>query len=311
MVAMNESAISPEETGRLMRLATYASTATAVILIIAKFAAWLISDSVSLLATLIDSCLDALASMINLLAVRHALQPADKHHRFGHGKAEALAGLGQATFIAGSAMFLIIEAIGRFVHPQPLDTIGSGIAVMVFSIAATALLMTFQMHVIRKTNSTAIKADALHYKTDLLVNASVIAALLLAAYGWAGFDAVFALAIAFYIVHSAWEIVREALDHLMDRELPHEERERIKEIVYGHSETRGMHDLRTRQSGTTAFIQLHLELDDNLTLMKAHRIADEVEALIEEAFPGAEVIIHQDPASLLEPVPEFADPEKG
>lgn len=310
MAAMNQSAITRQQAERLMRLATYASTATAVTLIVAKFTAWLISDSVSLLATLIDSCLDALASLVNLLAVRHALQPADKHHRFGHGKAEALAGLGQATFIAGSAMFLIIEAIGRFLRPVPVETVTAGITVMLFSIAATMLLMSFQTHVIRKTGSTAIKADALHYKTDLLVNASVIVALLLAVYGWPGFDSVFALGIAFYIVYSAWEIVREALDHLMDRELPQEDREHIKEIVYRHPETRGMHDLRTRQSGTTVFIQLHLELDDQLSLMKAHRIADEVEAEIQQAFPDAEVIIHEDPASLMEPMPEFIDTDK-
>jgi len=302
---MTDRAITQAEAGRLMRLATYASTATALILIVAKLVAWLMSDSVSLLATLIDSCLDALASLLNLFAVRHALMPPDRQHRFGHGKAEALAGLGQATFIAGSAAFLFLEAVGRFLRPVEIQAVGTGVAVMIFSIAATLLLMTFQRHVIRKTGSTAIKADALHYKTDLLVNGSVIVALLLAVYGWAGFDAVFGLAIAFYIIYSAWEIVREALDHLMDKELAAEDRDRIKQIARRHPEVRGMHDLRTRQSGTTVFIQLHLELDDKLTLLQAHRIADEVEAELMQAYPGAEVIIHEDPVSLKEPQPEF------
>ena len=304
---MNETTLTQEQKARLMRQATYASTATASVLIVAKLIAWLMSDSVSLLATLIDSSLDVLASILNLLAVRHALTPADKQHRFGHGKAEALAGLGQATFIAGSAAFLFLEAISRFLHPVEIHAVGVGVIVMVLSIAATIGLMIFQNHVIRMTDSTAIKADALHYKTDLLVNGSVIAALLLATYGWAGFDAVFGLAIAFYIIYSAWEIVREALGHLMDKELSPEDREMIKEIALRHRETRGMHDLRTRKSGTTVFIQLHLELDPKLTLLQAHSISDEVEAALMKAYPDAEVIIHEDPAGLKEPMPVFAD----
>lgn len=298
------------EAVRLMRLATYASTGVACTLIAAKLVAWLMTDSVSLFATLIDSCLDALASVINLLAVRHALEPADKAHRFGHGKAESLAGLGQSTFICGSALFLVLEGISRIWHPQPVASANVGIAVMVFSIIATLGLVVFQKKVIRKSGSTAIKADHLHYKTDLMINVSVIAALLLAVHGWNGFDPLFALAIAAYIFYSAWEIMREALDHLMDRELPVEDRHRVKDIVQRHPETRGMHDLRTRKSGAKQFIQLHLEMDDNLTLLQAHRISDEVEDEIMAAFPDAEVIIHEDPASISEPQPVFVEPKK-
>ena len=180
-------------------------------------------------------------------------------------------------------------------------------AVMIFSIAATLLLLAFQRHVVRRTGSTAIGADALHYRTDLLVNGSVILALLLSTIGWPGFDAVFAIGIAFYILFSVWEIIRKALDHLMDRELPAAERERIMQIATAHAEVRGMHDLRSRRSGTRTFVQLHLELDDYLSLLEAHRISDEVEAAILEVYPGAEVIIHIDPLSVVpeEPVPEF------
>jgi ferrous-iron efflux pump FieF len=290
-----------------MRLATYASISVAAILIIAKTIAWSMSGSVSLLATLIDSTLDALASLLNLFAVRHALSPADKEHRFGHGKAEALAGLGQATFIAGSAGFLLLEAGRRMAHPIPLESYGTGVAVMLFSIAATLLLLTFQHHVIRKTDSTAIKADALHYRTDLMVNASVIVALWLSVQGWAGFDALFAIGIAIYILYSAWEIVRQAFDHLMDRELPDVERDNIKRIAKAHKDVHGMHDLRSRRSGTATFIQLHLELDDDLTLLQAHKISDEVEWSLQAAYPGAEIIIHIDPISVVadEPVPGF------
>lgn len=293
-----------------MRLATYASVSVALSLILAKLIAWFWTDSISLLATLIDSTLDAAAAIINMLAVRHALTPADKGHRFGHGKAEALAGLGQAMFIAGSAGFLMLEAFGRFFHPQAPQAIEVGIGVMILSIVATLGLLAVQKHVIIKTNSTAIKADSLHYKTDLYVNASVILALVLAAYGWAGFDALFAIGIGIFILYSAWEIVQHAIHDLMDHELSDEERKQIKDIVLTHPKARGMHDLRTRKSGVTYFIQLHLELDDDLLLKDAHKIADEVEALLFAAFPNAEIIIHEDPASLVEPAADFDDDAK-
>ncbi len=296
---------TPEQKANLLRWATYASTLVALTLIVVKTVAWGLTGSVSLMATLIDSCLDAAASIINLLAVRHALMPADKEHRFGHGKAEALAGLGQATFISGSALFLILEAISHFWNPKPVEAVATGVSVMVFSILATIALLMFQKHVISKTGSTAIKADSLHYKTDLLVNGSVIIALLLAYYGWAGFDPLFALLIAAYILYSAWDIASESLNLLMDRELPTEERNQIKAIVNAHPETRGLHDLRTRRSGTTTFIQFHLELDANLSLRQAHAIADDVEAQIMAEYPDSEVIIHEDPAGLKEGHPEF------
>ena len=287
----------PAETAKLLRLATYASISVALILIVAKLIAWGLSDSVSLLATLIDSVLDALASLINLIAVRHALTPADKEHRFGHGKAEALAGLSQSMFIAGSAGFLLLEAGRRLISPIAVESVGVSMLVMVFSIIATLLLLSFQAHVIRKTNSTAIRADALHYRTDLLVNASVILALWLSVKGWAGFDALFACAIAIYILYSAWEIITVSYDHLMDRELPDEQREEIERLVLQHKSARGLHDLRSRHSGTVTFIQLHIELDDDLSLLEAHKISDEVELCLLEAFPGSEIIIHIDPQS--------------
>lgn len=282
---------------RLMRWATYASVAVAALLIVLKVGAWLMTDSVSILATLIDSTLDLLASGINLVAIRHALQPADHEHRFGHGKAEALAGMGQSLFIAGSAGILLLQAVGRLLHP-PQTTLGGlevGVGVMIISIIATLLLVAFQQYVIKRTQSTAIKADALHYKTDILVNISVIAALLLSSYGWMGFDAVFAVAIALFILYSAWLIVRESVDLLMDHELPDADRERIKQIVQQHPHAEGLHDLRTRRSGTTIFIQLHLELAAHLQLRDAHKIAEDVEADIVGLFNDAEVLIHQDP----------------
>jgi ferrous-iron efflux pump FieF len=288
----------PQQTdnAKLMRWATYASVTTAVILIFAKIIAWFMTDSVSILATLLDSSLDVLASVINLIAVRHALEPADNEHRFGHGKAEALSGIGQALFIAGSAGFLLLQAIGRIINPQNMVTgLEVGVGVMVFSIAATLLLLSFQKYVVRKTGSTAIKADALHYKTDLLVNGSVIVALFLTVYGWGYFDAIFGVGIAIFILYSAWQIVKESIDLLMDHEIADEEREKIANIVLGHEKALGYHDLRTRRSGTRVFVQLHLELDATQTLASAHAIADNIEKDIAALFDDAEVIIHEDP----------------
>ncbi|MDX8387468.1 MAG: cation diffusion facilitator family transporter [Ghiorsea sp.] len=298
--------LSKDRQAQLMRWATYASASVAFVLIIAKMIAWMWSDSITLLATLIDSCLDAAASLITLYAVHHALQPADKEHRFGHGKAEALAGLGQAMFIAGSAMFLMLESLNRLLHPKALEVIDVGIIVMMLSIVLTSGLILFQNYVVKQTGSTAIKADSLHYKTDLLVNFAVIIALLLAGY-WTGIDPIFAMLIAVYILHSAWEIVMESVHELMDKELSVEERAQIKELVLSHASAKGIHDLRTRKAGTTSFIQFHLELDGKLNLFQAHEIADEVEALVKNEWTDSEVIIHEDPHGLEEPKPQFAN----
>jgi len=286
--------------GQLMRYATYASATVAVMLILLKAVAWIYTDSVSLLATLIDSCLDALASLLNLLAVRHALSPADREHRFGHGKAEALSGLGQSMFISGSALFLVLESLRRLWSPQPLEMAMVGVMVMGISIVLTLILVSYQSMVVKQTGSTAIRADSLHYRTDLLINIGVLLSLLLSQYLWSGIDAMVALAIVGFLLYSVKEIIRNALDDLMDHELSEEARCSIKKMVNDHPQVQGMHDLRTRRSGLTTFIQLHLELEDHLTLFEAHAISDEVEANLRQLFPQAEILIHEDPASLLE-----------
>jgi len=295
-----------EENGRLMRLATYASVAVALTLIVVKLVAWFMTDSISLLSTLIDSLLDAAASLVNLFAVRHALAPADREHRFGHGKAEPLAALGQSTFIAGSAIFLVIEAGNRLVTPQPIAKGEVGIFVMIFAIVVTFALTRYQKYVVHKTGSVAIQADSLHYVGDLLVNAAVIVALVLVAqFGWNIVDPIFAIAIAGYILKTAWEIARGAYDMLMDRELPEEERARIKDIALAHPDVIALHDLRTRTSGPQTFIQVHVEMDGAMSLYRSHAVADEVEASLLEAYPEAEVIIHQDPHGIKEDRPRF------
>ncbi|HIJ89794.1 MAG: cation diffusion facilitator family transporter [Desulfobulbaceae bacterium] len=285
----------PRATDTLLKQATYASTATAVVLIGVKLTAWFMTGSLSVMASLVDSLMDGAASLINLLAVRYSLKSADEDHQFGHGKAESLAGLGQACFIAGSAIFLLMHAAERLKHPQPLQAINLGLWVMVFAIGATLVLLAFQGYVIKRTNSSAIRADALHYKTDLLTNTATIVALFFAGSGYPLLDPLGALAIACYILYSAWQIGHEALQILMDRELPEEIRQHICDIVLAHGIVLGVHDLRTRQSGQTMHIQLHLDLDQELPLSEAHRIAKEVEYAIMAAFPLADLIIHQDP----------------
>lgn len=285
-----------DEAARLLKLATGASVATACLLIVVKLVAFVLTDSVSILSTLIDSMLDAAASLVTLIAVRHALVPADREHRFGHGKAEPLAAMGQAAFIAGSAVFLVIEAGQRFFSPRPIANNEIGIAVMVFSILATLALVALQRHVIRRTGSLAISADQLHYTGDVLVNGAVIIALILTAeFNWHFIDPIFGICIAAYILYNAWQIASGALDMLMDKELPEEERSRIGAVILGHEGVLGMHDLRTRASGPQIFIQCHIELAAGLSLLQAHDIADNVEDELRQTFPGAEVIVHQDP----------------
>ena len=303
---MTAHQLTREEQTRLKKLATYGAVAVAVTLICAKLVAWWLTDSVAVLSSLADSMLDAVASVVTLMAVRFAVEPADEQHRFGHGKAEALAGLGQAAFIAGSGCLLLIESVRRLIEPRPVRDELVGIGVMIFAIVLTLALVIGQRYVIRRTGSVAVSGDALHYEGDILINAAVIVSLGAHwMWGWQILDPIFAVAIVAYLVWNAWRIAGQSMNMLMDRELPEAERKRIKDLVMEHPEARDFHDLRSRQSGGDTFIQFHLELDPDMTLYDAHEIADEIELRIMAEFPNAEVIIHQDPAGLEEdhPIP--------
>jgi len=293
--------VSPEERGALMRRATYASVAVAGILIVAKTGAWAITDSVSVLSSLLDSLLDAAASIVNLIAVRHALAPADAEHRFGHGKAEALAGLAQAAFIGGSALLLLSEAVHRLWTPVPVESGEIGIAVMALSLILTIGLVRYQLRIVKLTGSLAVGADRLHYTTDILLNGAVIASLLASVFLRIDMvDPIAGLAIGVYILWSSAKIARAALDHLMDRELPEETREKIIAIARANPLILDVHDLRTRAVGPNISVQMHLEIDGNLTLNQAHGAADAVEEAVMAAFPGSDVIVHMDPAGIVE-----------
>ena len=294
------------EAARLRTRATWLSVTVAVVLIAVKTAAWLGTDSVALLSSLLDSLLDAVAAVVNLLAVRQALAPADREHRFGHGKAEPLAALGQAAFLGGSAVWLMVEAVQRLIHPVPVANTAAGVAVMLFAIVVTAALVAYQRAVVRRTASLAVGADELHYRSDLVVNASVIAAIVLSsAFGVPILDPLFGAAIGLWIVYGAARLAMLSMTHLMDRELPDAERAKIRAIAQGHPDVKAVHDLRTRAAGPTAFIQLHLEMDGGMSLLRAHRISDEVEAELRAAYPHAEIMIHEDPAGIEEPRQTF------
>ena len=282
--------------GKLMTRATLASVATSSILVLIKLIAYIFTGSVALLTSLIDSIIDVFASLINMIAVKQSLVPADNEHRFGHGKVESLAGLAQAAFICGSVLFIAFEAVNKLVHPAKVEHGMAGIIVMIISIVVTTFLVLYQKRVIRKTGSVAISADSLHYSSDILFNASVIVAIILSYYfGMIYADPLIALGIAVFIIFNAWQIAKSCLDQLMDRELPDEDREKIRQIALADSSVTGVHGFRSRQSGRDIFIQLHLEMDHQITLESAHRIATEVEKRICDAYPNADVIIHQDP----------------
>ncbi|WP_122581972.1 cation diffusion facilitator family transporter [Pseudomonas viridiflava] len=287
------------EHSRLLRLATRASLGVAITLILAKSVAWWISGSVSLLAGLTDSLLDGAASFLNLLAVHYALRPADDDHRYGHGKAEALSGMAQALFIGVSGVLIAFQAVQRIQSPEPLGAPLLGMIVMVVSIALTLALLTLQSRVIKATGSAAIRADSLHYRSDLLLNASILLALTLAYFGWQQLDAYFGLGIALYILWSAFQIARETVSVLMDEELPSDVSTHMLELACGVPGVLGAHDLRTRISGNHWFVQLHLELPGALTLSVAHALCDQVADAIHAQYPKAEVLVHADPQEVV------------
>lgn len=281
-----------------------AAVAVAALLVVMKTIAYIVTDSIAMMASLADSALDVFASFVNLLAIRHALTPADREHRFGHGKAEPLAGLGQGAFITGSAAFLVIESVSRLIAPHPIGFPLIGLGVMVVSILTTIVLVIAQRMVVRKTGSLAVGADRMHYLGDIVTNLGVILGIVASSqFGLLVADPIIGMVVAVILAVSAVHVFRQSYDQLMDRELPDADRDRIKEIVRTHAEVKNLHDLRTRMAGVNTFIQLHIELDPDIKLIRAHEISDAVEADIMASFPRAEVIIHQDPAGVEMPVP--------
>lgn len=287
--------LSQKEYTRLVKLASSVSVIMAISIIGFKLAAWLATDSLSLLSSLADSVFDVLCSLLNFFIIRVAIKPADEDHRFGHGKAEDIATLIQSAFIAGSGLFIIIEALNRILNKTQIENPMIGIWVMVLSTLLTLILLSVQNYVIKKTGSNAIRADSMHYRTDLFVNLLVLISFyVIKTFSITWFDTVLAIFISLYIFYSAFTIAKTAIDNLMDKEFSDIDRKKIIDAVFLNKEVRGMHDLRTRRSGSKVFIQFHLEMEANISLLEAHNICKKTENLVKNIFQNAEILIHQD-----------------
>ena len=290
---------------KLMRLSTYFTVFGVFLIIIAKLYGWFATESVTMLASLTDSLLDICVSIMNLITVHYSLKPADHEHRFGHGKAEDLAVFIQSSFFGVSGLYLIFASLERLLEPakQLVGHSSIGIATMVFSIFITLVILSFQHYVMKRVNSNVIKADSLHYLTDLLTNIVAIIGIFLVTY-WniPMFDSIAALAIALYIIVVALKMFKKAFNNLMDHELDEKDRELIIKIIKSHKQVLGFHDFKTRYAGNKPFIQFHLEMDENMPFKQTHKIAIEIEQMILEKIPNAEIIIHQDPEGVEEKV---------
>lgn len=283
----------------LDRFAAAASLTTAVVLTAAKLVAALVSDSLAMLASMIDSLADIAGSAITFIAVRISQQPPDRAHRYGHGKAESLSALTQASLVMGSAVFVLIGAGERFADPRTIEPGIFPLAVLIGAILATLMLVTLQRWVVRQTGSTAIAADRLHYTADFATNLLVLLTLVATEeFGIFWLDPAAATLVALYLAWHAFEIGKAAIDTLMDRELPKTDRARIEALVCVHPAVHDCHDLRTRRSANTTFIELHVELDPAMTIGEAHDVTDQLEATLAQHFGDTEVIIHQEPAGL-------------
>jgi ferrous-iron efflux pump FieF len=284
------------ERTKLANRAAFASVALAVLLLLAKGWAAVVTDSTAMLGSLADTGLDLIASLATLAGVWIAAQPADSDHRFGHGKAEALVALGQVVLIGLSALGIAWRAINKLINGGETAEMGFGIGVSLFAIAGTLLLVAYQRRVIARTESVAIQTDSVHYQSDLLLNGSVIVALALDQFaGLTGADALFGLLIALWLLWGAWSASRFAVNQLMDREWPEEERARFLAAAAEYPELAGLHDLRTRTSGTHNFAQFHVWVPAHWTVREAHDRMDKVEEDLQRRFPGTEILIHLDP----------------
>lgn len=290
--------------GDLNRKAALASILVATLLAGMKVWAVVSTGSSAMLGSLADTALDLVASLATLLGVWVAAMPDDHNHRFGHGKAEALAAMFQVVLISISAIGLAFRSVDQFVAGERVAEAQSGVIVSAIAMAATVMLLLYQRHVIRQTGSLAISTDNVHYKSDLFLNLAVIAALLLdKSFGIAGADAAFAFGIALWLAWGAWGASQDAIEQLMDHEWPLEKRERFLAVVAQHPELKGLHDLRTRTSGNRDFVQFHVWVDGRMTVTEAHRVMDEIEDKLMAEFPGVEVLIHPDPEGLVDEQP--------
>ena len=281
---------------RLMRFAAYASVSMASALIILKTIAWWMSDSLAMLSSLTDSFFDVLTSVMNLIALRYALKPADDDHRFGHNRIEDIVGLAQCACIVASMLIIMLQSFERLSNPEPMTHSALGIGVSMIAMVATGALVIFQGYVAKRTKSLIIAADRLHYVGDVLFNLGVIIALVLTSVsGWLWADPAMAILMALAIIYSSKDLGLRAYNNLMDTEMPDDEKAKIYDVLSSMPEVLGHHHLKTRYAGNKPFIQMHIDLSASLSFMAAHEIVDRLERALELVFPNAEVIIHPDP----------------
>ena len=285
----------------LNKSAAAASISAALVLLALKgWAAWS-TGSTAMLGSLADTTLDLVASLATLLGVWIAAQPADDKHRFGHGKAEAIAAMFQIVLISISALGIAARAIEQLMGGGEVAAAGEGIAVSMIAILVTFALIGWQRYVIRRTKSLAIKTDNVHYQSDLLLNLAVIVALALEVFaGLRGADALFGLGIAGWLAWGAWQASQEAIDQLMDHEWPEEKKARFLDLLARNPDITGVHDLRTRTSGNKDFVQFHIWVDGKMTVREVHKVMDEIEDRIHAEFPEVEILIHPDPEGLVD-----------
>lgn len=276
--------------------AALASVTLALVLLVAKAWAAYRTGSTAMLGSLADTALDVIASLTTLLGVRIAAMPADLDHRFGHGKAEALVALAQVVLISLSAIGIGWRAVDRLINGAQTQAMGDGIAVSLLAILFTFGLLWYQRQVIARTGSVAIRTDNIHYTSDLLLNLTVAVALVLEqALHIRGADAVFGIGIALWLLWGAWRASGEAVNQLMDREWPEDERQEFLDAAGRYPELNGLHDLRTRKSGTLRFVQFHVWVPAHWTVKEAHDRLDRIEEELQQRFPGTEILIHVDP----------------
>lgn len=281
------------------RKAIILSVSISIILVVIKAYAWVETGSVSVLTSLLDSGLDVMISALNLAAVIYAAKPADDDHSFGHNAIEDIVGLVQATFIGTSGIVVVFQALTRFADPQPIQHSETGIIIIGISIALALVIVIYQTIVARRTGSVVLKAELLHYASDLLLNAAIIVSLFLAAMPQYSFvDPLLGILIAMYIMRGAWEIGSRAFNNLMDRELEDGVRDELQQIIQKHKGIVDFHDFKTRRSGSRVFVQCHIEIDEKISFLQAHEITDKLESKLLKVLPQAEIILHQDPVSV-------------
>lgn len=285
----------------LMKMASVASVTTAVCLMFAKLITYFMTGSVSILSSLFDSIQDFMTSIVSFVAVSRSIEPADKHHRFGHGKAQAIGGVFQGIIIFMAAAFLLKESVIRFLNPEPIQELRLGVSVTIFVILATMGLVSFQTYVIKETKSLSIKADRMHYAGDVLMNLGVIISMVCSYFfDLYVIDALFGVGVSIYLFVSVFYIIKEAFSMLMDEEMPEEFRNDIKKMVLAFPDVCEITDLKTRSSGTCVFIQFNIKMNSSLSLKTAHEITEYIEDGIKDKYPDSQIIIHLEPSLKVE-----------